>query len=368
MFCAHISVGSKQARFHIMTRLVSPETLERLLALPEADLRFALRRQTSTGQNAEEIGARRADLNTARQTLYDPRQADDALGSANAPCEMTTATKIAPIRQSAIYEGDALAILRRLPEAAFQCCITSPPYWGLRDYKIQGQIGLEETLPQYLTRLGAIFSEVKRVLRDDGILWLNIGDGYTSGNRGWRAPDKKNRARAMNVRPETPAGLKPKDLLGVPWRLAFALQDEGWYLRTDIIWNKPNAMPESVKDRPTRSHEYMFMFTKSEGYYYERTAILEENGRNKRTVWDVNTRAFPDAHFATFPPALIEPCMLASTASGDVVLDPFFGSGTVGLVAQELGRRYVGIELLPEYVDMAARRLQATETVIRAAA
>ena len=152
-----------------------------------------------------------------------------------------------------------------------QCIVTSPPYWGLRDYGIKGQIGLEEKLQQYINKLVSVFAEAKRVLRDDGVFWLNIGDGYTSGNRGYRAPDKKNPARAMSVRPDTPEGLKPKDLLGIPWRLALALQADGWFLRSDIIWNKPNAMPESVKDRPTRSHEYVFMFTKKEKYYYTRS-------------------------------------------------------------------------------------------------
>jgi site-specific DNA-methyltransferase (adenine-specific) len=224
-------------------------------------------------------------------------------------------------------------------------------------------------LTEFLGNLRAVFSEARRVLRDDGVLWLNIGDGYTSGNRGWRAPDKKNRARAMAVRPDTPPGLKPKDLLGIPWRLAFALQDDGWYLRADIIWNKPNAMPESVKDRPTRSHEYLFMFTKNDRYLYDRGAIIDPNGRNKRSVWDINTVAFAGAHFATFPPKLVEPCIRACTRVGDVVLDPFFGSGTVGLVANELDRRYIGIELHPEYIALAKERLGgAFGTVLKVAA
>lgn len=270
---------------------------------------------------------------------------------------------------STLYEGDALCVLQRLPSESVQCIVTSPPYWGLRDYDCPDQIGLEETLPQYTNKLRSIFTEARRVLRDDGLFWLNIGDGYTSGNRGWRAPDKKNRARAMSVRPDTPDGLKPKDLMGIPWRLAFALQDDGWYLRADIIWNKPNAMPESVKDRPTRAHEYMFMFSKSEKYFYDRSAVLEPNGRNCRTVWNVNTLPFPGAHFATFPPKLIEPCIRASTKEGDFVLDPFFGSGTAGLVAQNLGRRYVGIELHAEYVALAAGRLLAgQESIIKVAA
>jgi site-specific DNA-methyltransferase (adenine-specific) len=271
---------------------------------------------------------------------------------------------------SVIFEGDALAVLQRLPSQSVQCVVTSPPYWGLRDYDIDDQVGLEPTLPQFLNRLTMTFREVRRVLKDDGVFWLNIGDGYTSGNRAWRAPDKKNPARAMDVRPGTPNGLKPKDLLGIPWRLAFALQDDGWYLRADIIWNKPNAMPESVKDRPTRSHEYIFMFSKSEKYFYDKVAILEPNGRNRRSVWDIHTQpGFAGAHFATFPPRLIEPCIQASSGAGDIVLDPFFGSGTTGLVAESLGRRYVGIELNPAYVALAVRRLAMAEhSVIRVAA
>jgi site-specific DNA-methyltransferase (adenine-specific) len=268
------------------------------------------------------------------------------------------------ISDSIIFEGDAFEVLRRIPNNSVQCIVTSPPYWGLRDYNNANQIGLEPTLPQFIQQLRAIFSEARRVLKEDGVLWLNIGDGYTSGNRGWRAPDKKNPARAMDVRPETPKGLKPKDLLGIPWRLAFALQDDGWYLRADIIWNKPNAMPESVKDRPTRAHEYIFMFSKGERYYYDRTAILESNGRNCRSVWNIHTQGFPGAHFATFPPKLIEPCILASTRPGDFVLDPFFGSGTVGLVANQMDRHYVGIELNPEYVALAAERLEMNEKAV----
>lgn len=273
---------------------------------------------------------------------------------------------------SIIFEGDSLHILTRLPSESVQCIVTSPPYWGLRDYGIEGQIGLEESLHQFLNKLVAIFSEVKRVLKPDGVLWLNIGDGYTSGNRGYRAPDKKNPARAMSVRPDTPKGLKPKDLIGIPWRLAFALQEDGWYLRSDIVWNKPNAMPESVKDRPIRAHEYLFMLSKSEKYYYKRDAVKEPgtNGklRNRRSVWDVNTQPFPGAHFATFPSSLIEPCVLATTRAGDYVLDPFFGSGTVGVVCQIHDRPYIGIELHPKYVSMAAERLTVLhENIIRIA-
>lgn len=277
------------------------------------------------------------------------------------------------LRGSMLFEGDALTVLRCLPAASVRCVVTSPPYWGLRDYGIAEQIGLEASMHQFINRLVAIFTEVKRVLTEDGTLWLNIGDGYTSGNRGYRAPDKKNPARAMGVRPETPEGLKPKDLLGIPWRLAFALQDDGWYLRSDIVWHKPNAQPESVKDRPARAHEYLFMLTRSERYFYDWAAVREpaDHGglRNRRSVWPVNTRAFAGAHFATFPPDLIRPCILASTQPGDYVLDPFFGSGTVGLVCRQEQRQYLGIELNPEYVALATNRLQGLESqVIRIAA
>lgn len=274
------------------------------------------------------------------------------------------------VHDSVVYEGDSLHVLYHLPANSVQCVITSPPYWGLRDYGIEGQIGLEATLPQFINRLIAVFSEIKRVLKDDGTLWVNIGDGYTSGDRGYRAPDKKNPARAMSIRPDTPDGLKPKDLMGVPWRLAFALQDDGWYLRSDIVWNKPNAMPESVKDRPTRSHEYLFLFSKSERYSYDHAAIREPTPdgrlRNKRSVWNVNTQGTAGAHFATYPPGLIEPCVLASTRPGDLILDPFFGSGTTGLVAQQHGRKYIGIELHPEYIQLAASRIEgATSRIVR---
>jgi len=274
---------------------------------------------------------------------------------------------------STIFEGDALTVLRRLPSGSVRCAVTSPPYWGLRDYGIDEQIGLEASMSQFLHRLVTVFAEVKRVLADDGTLWLNIGDGYTSGNRGYRAPDKKNPARAMDTRPETPEGLKPKDLLGIPWRLAFALQADGWYLRSDLVWHKPNAMPESVKDRPARSHEFLFMLTKSERYFYDWQSVREPADygglRNRRSVWHVNTKPFAGAHFATFPPELIRPCIQASSEPGDYVLDPFFGAGTVGLVCQEENRNYIGIELNPEYVSLAVDRLDGNDgNVIRISA
>jgi site-specific DNA-methyltransferase (cytosine-N4-specific) len=266
------------------------------------------------------------------------------------------------LSDSLVVEGDVHFALGRLPSESVQCVVTSPPYWGLRDYGIAGQIGLEPTLAGFIQALTNVFAEVKRVLKNDGILWLNIGDGYTSGNRGWRAPDKKNPNRAMNVRPDNPPGLKDKDLLGIPWRLALALQENGWFLRSDIVWHKPNVTPESVKDRPTRAHEYLFMLTKSERYRYNHDAVKEPAGdggtRNCRTVWNINTSNSGSSHIAAFPQALVEPCILASTEPGEFVFDPFFGSGTVGLVAERLGRKYVGIELNPAYVAEASSRLE----------
>jgi DNA modification methylase len=263
---------------------------------------------------------------------------------------------IATAPGSMVVIGDSREVLRHVPDSCVRCCVSSPPYWSLRDYDIPGQIGLEADLADYFTSLVAVFEEVRRVLTPDGTLWLNIGDSYTSGGRTWRAPDKKNPVRAMNVRPPTPNGLKPKDLIGVPWRLAFALQAAGWYLRADIVWNKPNCQPESVKDRPTRCHEMLFLFSKSEQYHYDSTAVRGPNGRNLRTVWDVNTLPYREAHFATFPPALVEPCVAMGSSEGDLVLDPFLGSGTTGEVAIGMGRRFLGIELNPEYVEIALRR------------
>ena len=263
--------------------------------------------------------------------------------------------------KSIVYLGDAYTVLKKLPSDFFQTAVTSPPYWGLRDYGTEGQIGSEERLADYIENLVRIFSEVRRVLKPDGTLWLNLGDTYTSGGRKWRAPDKKNPARAMSYRAPTPEGLKPKDLIGVPWRVAFALQQSGWYLRSEIIWHKPNPHPESVKDRPTRAHETIFLLTKSEKYYYDHEAISEpaQNGRmrNKRTVWTIPTEPLKEAHFATFPTKLVVPCILAGSRPGDFVIDPFFGSGTTGLVAAWYQRYFVGIELQPKYIEIAQRRL-----------
>jgi site-specific DNA-methyltransferase (adenine-specific) len=263
--------------------------------------------------------------------------------------------------KSTVYCGDAYEVLSNLPAQLCQTAVTSPPYWGLRDYDTPGQIGAEESVDEYITSLVRVFRELRRVLADDGTFWLNIGDSYTSGGRTRRAPDKKNPAREMSYRPPTPAGLKPKDLVGVPWRLAFALQADGWYLRSEIIWRKKNPHPESVKDRPTRAHETIFLLTKSEKYFYDHAAIKEKgvNGklRNRRSVWSVQTEPLQEAHFATFPTKLIEPCILAGSKEGDTVLDPFLGSGTTALVAALYGRSFCGIELKPEYIGIAERRL-----------
>jgi site-specific DNA-methyltransferase (cytosine-N4-specific) len=266
-----------------------------------------------------------------------------------------------PSSNSVVYHGDAFEVLKTLPTHACRTAITSPPYWGLRDYDTPGQIGSEESVDDYVNKLVPVCRELRRVLTDDGTFWLNIGDCYTSGGRTWRAPDKKNPARAMSYRAPTPLGLKPKDLVGVPWRVAMALQDDGWYLRSEIIWHKPNPHPESVKDRPTRAHETVFLLSKSEKYFYDYEAIQEQgaNGkpRNRRSVWTVQSEPFEGTHFATFPTKLVEPCILAGSQAGDYIVDPFFGSGTTGLVATLHRRNFIGIELKAAYIEIAKRRL-----------
>jgi site-specific DNA-methyltransferase (cytosine-N4-specific) len=264
-----------------------------------------------------------------------------------------------------IYLADARAKLSDFGDQYFQCCVTSPPYWGLRDYDYPHQIGAEASIEDYIRDLVAVFREIRRALRDDGTLWLNLGDCYTSGGRTWRAPDKKNPGRAMSYRPDTPAGLKPKDLIGLPWRIAFALQADGWFLRSDIVWNKPNCQPESVKDRPTRSHEYIFLFSKCEQYRFDAGAIQEistdgRSRKNRRTVWNINTEGYKGAHFAVFPPKLVELCILAGTSKEQLVLDPFLGTGTVGMVSKRLHRSCIGIEMKPEFAAMALKRIQDT--------
>jgi DNA modification methylase len=326
-----------------------------------------------------------------------------------------------------ILQGDWVERLNTLPDESAQCCVTSPPYWGLRDYGVAGQLGLEKTPQEYVDKLVAGFQEVRRVLKDDGTLWLNLGDSYSGSGKarggGGCGPTSSKQVTnrgayfEINGEQETP-GIKPKDLVGIPWRAAFALQADGWWLRSDIIWHKPNPMPESVTDRPTKAHEYIFLMTKSQKYFYDADAIRESsldgaddvrrisqqvssnkstpdskrngirmrrsddlknygmgvkgqgglygprtthpNGRNKRDVWTVQSAPCKEAHFATFPPDLIKPCILAGSRPGDTILDPFGGSGTTGMVALELGRKAVLIELNPDYVNLMQVRCDVT--------
>jgi DNA modification methylase len=339
--------------------------------------------------------------------------------------------------------GDSAEVLKTLEAGSVQCVVTSPPYYGLRDYGAEGQIGLEETPEAYVEKLVQVFREVRRVLADDGTLWLNLGDSYAGTTPGQGGKSEKqttntgsffeiNRAKDRTSKRwgggKTPASgdVKPKDLFGIPWMVAFALRADGWYLRSDIIWAKPNPMPESVTDRPTKSHEYIFLLSKSAQYYYDAEAIMEplaaasvsrlsqdvasqagstrgnggakSNGnmkavyknllpdgqqpnsmhlrradglpdeeypaRNKRDVWTVTTKPYKEAHFATFPPDLIEPCILAGSRVGDIVLDPFNGSGTTGAVAIKHHRSYIGIELNPAYVELTNRRFSKVQPVL----
>ena len=313
-----------------------------------------------------------------------------------------------------IYNMDCLKGLKQLHDNSINCCVTSPPYWGLRDYGVEGQFGLESTPDEYVAKMVEVFREVRRVLRDDGTLWLNLGDSYASG--GMSNPSSKSTlgggkdlgAADYSITRKVPNGLKPKDLVGIPWMVAFALRADGWYLRQDIIWHKPNAMPESVTDRCTKAHEYIFLLSKSQHYYYDHEAIkepcttnenrpfgavrereygynskhlkargykvkqgsteyplqhrgkdIESNStRNKRSVWTIPTKPFKEAHFAVFPPDLIEPCILAGCPAGGVVLDPFMGSGTTGMVAAMYQRNFIGFELNPEYCKIAEKRIE----------
>ena len=311
-----------------------------------------------------------------------------------------------------ILVGDCIASMRTLPERSVQTCVTSPPYFGLRDYGHDGQIGLEPTPDAFVAKLVEVFREVRRVLADDGTLWLNLGDSYAAqrggthqpaetlaGGKGGKTEDgeRVNRDRFDGYNPTrnaTAIGLKHKDLIGIPWRVAFALQADGWYLRQDIIWHKPNPMPESVQDRCTKAHEYIFLLSKSARYFYDIKSVMEPvasgtvarlsqptisqqvgsdrvpgktNGnmkavgstetRNRRSVWTVTTKPYSGAHFATFPPDLIEPCILAGCPSGGTVLDPFGGSGTTAQVAMENNRNAILCELNPEYVGLINKRL-----------
>jgi DNA modification methylase len=294
--------------------------------------------------------------------------------------------------------GDCRETLRTIDAGAVQCCVTSPPYWGLRDYGCDGQIGLEQSPAEYVEKLVAVFREVRRVLADDGTLWLNIGDKYANdakwGGRSGGIMRKSLHGATGVGRRKVTTGLKPKDLIGLPWMVAFALRSDGWFLRDDIVWHKPTPMPESVDDRPTRAHEFVFLFAKSERYFYDGAAIREratygnhrrrdtaavpsampdarphkglrlaagvEAGRNARDVWTIQAEPFAGAHFATMPPALVSKCISAGSRIGDTVLDPFMGSGTVGMVAQSLGRHWLGCELNPKYESLIKARTAQT--------
>ena len=259
------------------------------------------------------------------------------------------------VASSLLICGDARQALGLLPDESVQTVLTSPPYWSLRDYGTKDQIGRDDALPDYLASIVEAFEAVRRVLRRDGTVWLNVGDAFTSGNRRYRAPDPKNRARAMDVRPPTPNGLKPKDLIGLPWRLAFMLQDAGWWLRSEVIWHKPNAHPESVRDRPTKAHETLFLLSRSQNYHYSVDAVPGPNGRRLRSVWDMPTEPrkpcdrHADGHPAMMPMTLAERCLVITSREGDVVLDPYAGSGTTLLAAEGLRRRWIGIELKPAF-------------------
>lgn len=313
--------------------------------------------------------------------------------------------------------GDCREVLKTLDRESIHCCVTSPPYWGLRDYGVVGQLGLEESPDDYAQNLVEVFGEVMRVLRSDGTLWLNLGDSYSGSGKGQHSDGQHDpkKSKTVGMRLDggvVPHGLKAKDLVGIPWRIAFALQAAGWFLRCDIIWSKPNPMPESVLDRPTRAHEYIFLLTRSKKYYYDYQAIMEdavtdedrpdgivrdreygydskqkklrENDksqafikktedikardafrpvrvkRNKRSVWEVASQPYTGAHFAVFPSELIRPCILAGCPEGGIVLDPFAGSGTTGLIAEQEGRHAILIDINEKYVQLQRRRTAQT--------
>lgn len=300
-----------------------------------------------------------------------------------------------------IYNMDCLSGLKLLDDNSIDCCVTSPPYYGLRDYGEDKQIGLEETPEEYVQKLVEVFREVRRVLKQEGTLWLNLGDSFWNrrsiNGQDWHGKLEKRKEYMLRSGGKNHEYLKSKDLIGIPWLVAFALQRDGWYLRSDIVWNKPSCMPESVKDRPTRSHEYIFLLTKSNKYYYDHEAIKEEavNGdpnpprgskgnavpnkgiredkkrgefsgkygdksfrairqlRNKRDVWTITNQPFKEAHFATYPPKLIEPCIVAGCPVDGIVMDPFMGSGTTAMVAIQNKRNFIGFELNKEYIEIA---------------
>lgn len=307
-----------------------------------------------------------------------------------------------------IHQGDSITVLKTLPSESVDCCITSPPYWGLRDYGVEGQLGLEKTPEEYVAKMVEVFREVRRILKEEGTCWINLGDSYAtsgmvgSGGTNNAYADKLKIKGVENYKAFEPRkltfGLEPKNLVGIPWRVAFALQADGWYLRQDIIWHKPNPMPESVTDRCTKAHEYIFLMAKNQRYYFDNEAIVEQSvdkesiegrrhrnkrqcdltgdpklmqnfykitgkkylTRNRRSVWTITTKPFKGTHFAVFPEDLIRPCILAGCPKGGIVLDPFMGSGTTAVVAKKLGRRWIGIELNPEYIKMAENRIANT--------
>ena len=260
--------------------------------------------------------------------------------------------------------GDCREVLKKLPEKHFNTVVTSPPYYGLRDYGTEEQFGLEDTPEAFVKNLVEVFKEIKRVLRDDGTVWLNLGDTYSS-NRWSNTPSSTGISKFYSdISHKKQTNLEDKNLIGVPWKVAFALQKDGWYLRQDVIWHKPNAMPESVKDRCTKAHEYIFLFSKNKSYYFDNEAIKEEvkhdlnETKNKRSVWTVSFEPFKKAHFAVFPTKLIEPCVLAGCPKGGHVLDPFGGSGTTGLVADRFNRNATLIDLNEDYIEIAKKRIK----------
>lgn len=268
-----------------------------------------------------------------------------------------SSVSISPYQE--IWVGDVRNAASLLPPSSVQAIVTSPPYWGLRSYGAEKEIGAESTLPEYLDEMSGVFASLRHALRNDGTMWLVLGDTYTSGNRTYRHSDKKHLHRAMVKRPKTPDGLKPKDLIGLAWRVAFRLQEDGWYLRSETIWNKLNPLPESVKDRPHLAHEHVFLFSKCQKYSFDWGALRAFDStrfRPSRSVWSTSVNTGIKGHAAPFPIELIKPCVAASTAPGDVILDPFAGSGSVGIACEALGRRFLGIELIQENVDLALER------------
>ncbi|MEM9803838.1 MAG: site-specific DNA-methyltransferase [Cyanobacteria bacterium P01_D01_bin.56] len=269
-----------------------------------------------------------------------------------------------------VLHGDCRQLLRQLPDESINCIVTSPPYWGLRDYGCEKQLGMEPTPDHYTDNLVAVFNEARRVLRSDGTLWLNLGDCYARTSYANSRDNNivtRGRENIRQTRKGQWKGLPAKSLVGIPWRVALAMQQDGWLLRSDIIWNKPNPTPESVTDRPTRAHEYLFLFTKTGRYYYDADAIREPyvtkykranpKGKNKRTVWTIAPQPFKGGHFAAFPPKLVKMCLKAGCPPGGKVLDPFYGAGTTGLVASKLGLKSIGMELNPDYIAISTSRV-----------